>query len=55
MRDKIESANRLAAAARKKSLECADQREKEAWTKIASMWDELAREYRDLQRARDQL
>lgn len=52
MSEKIEAASRLAEEARKKALECADQREKGAWTKIASMWDELAREYRELQRAK---
>jgi len=45
----IESANREAAAARKKALECADPRLKDEWTKVACKWEELANEWREVQ------
>lgn len=54
VRDRIESANRQAAEARKKALECADQHVKEQWMKVALMWEELARECREVEKARAQ-
>lgn len=50
MREKIESASRQAAEARNRGLECADQHMKEEWAKVARMWEELANEYRQLEK-----
>ncbi|HEY3777757.1 MAG TPA: hypothetical protein VGL35_06840 [Rhizomicrobium sp.] len=52
MREKIDSADRQAAEARKKALECTDDRMKDEWAKVARMWEELANEYREVQKAR---
>ena len=51
MRERIESADRQAADARTRALECADQRMKEQWMAVALLWEQLANEYREIARA----
>ncbi|MGH6888082.1 MAG: hypothetical protein ACREHF_02610 [Rhizomicrobium sp.] len=52
MHEKIELALRQAAEARDTSFECIDQRMKDEWVMVAEMWEELANEYRALQKVR---
>jgi hypothetical protein len=54
MHEKIEAAHRQAADARARARACSDQRMQEEWTQVATMWEELASEYRELQKARAQ-
>lgn len=52
VRDKLKSASRKAAEARARALETSDPRVKDEWGNVARMWEELANEYRELNKVR---
>ena len=54
MRERIEAANRQAADARTRALECEDQGLKEQWMAVSLLWEQIANEYRKVERARSE-
>jgi hypothetical protein len=51
MQQKIEHAKRQAHEARESARRCSDKRVQDEWIRVASLWDELAEEYRRFQTA----
>jgi hypothetical protein len=54
MKEKVEHAKPQAAQARENALGTGDPRAKEEWCRMARMWEEVAHEFGEVQKLRDQ-